>query len=185
MLTREEYIEQLEEQLDIYRELMQKSWGEVPILKPVIQNVLKVRMDFDLGDFPHEGQTFIVDPRNVETKFTPVKVAKTIVREVNSHRNLCNRCGVPTPWIYSRRFGRNDSWLGKKNYRTGLNWTQEELDMYNLPPDSLERKIHPTYSRQLDERLAKQKAAEELAHETLVKIQNPDDLDYAKELNNL
>jgi len=163
MLTREEYIEQLEEQLDIYRELMQESWGEVPILKPVIENVLKVRMDFDLGDFPHEGQSFIVEPMNIETKFTPAKIAKTIVKEVNSHRNLCNRCGVPTPWIYSRRFGRNiESWLGKKNYRTGLGWTQEELEMYDVPPDSLERKIHPVYSRQLDARLAKQKEAEEL-----------------------
>ena len=40
MLTREEYIEQLEEQLNIYRELMQESWGEVPILEPVVENVL-------------------------------------------------------------------------------------------------------------------------------------------------
>jgi len=172
MLTREEYIEQLEEQLDIYRELMKESWGEVPILKPVIENVLKVRMDFDLGDFPHEGQTFIVESKNVGTKFTPTKIAKTIVREVNSHRNLCNRCGVPTPWIQSRRFGRGAAWLGKKNYRTGLGWTQEELDMYNLPPDSLERKIHPTYSKQLDQRLVEQKAEEELVHDTLVRIQN-------------
>ena len=178
MLTREEYIEQLEEQLNIYRELMKESWGEVPILEPVIENVLKVRMDFDLGDFPHQGQTFIVEPKNVGTKFTPTKIAKHIVREVNSHRNNCNRCGVPTPWIYSRRFGGNGRWLGQRNWRTGTDFTQEELDMYDLPPDSLERKIHPTYSRQLDERLAQKKAANDridlvdygvrnLSHDTL------------------
>jgi len=180
MLTREEYIEQLEEQLDIYRELMKESWGEIPILEPVVENVLKVRMDFDLGDFPHQGQTFIVESKNVGTKFTPIKIAKNIVKEVNSHRNLCNRCGVPTPWIQSRRFGRGAAWLGKKNYRTGLDWTQEELDMYDLPPDSLERKIHPTYSRQLDKRLANEAKVsndgidfvEELVHDTLVRIQN-------------
>ena len=172
MLTREEYIEQLEEQLNIYRELMQESWGEVPILEPVVENVLKVRMDFDLGDFPHEGQTYIVEPKNVEGKFTPIKVAKNMVREVNSHRNLCNRCGVATPWIYSRRFGSYGRRVGQRNWRTGTYYTQEELDIYDLPPDSLERKIHPVYSRQLDARLAKEKAAEELAHETLVAIQN-------------
>ena len=172
MLTKEEYIEQLEEQMNMYRELMKECWGEVPILEPVVETVLKVRMDFDLGDFPHQGQTYIVEPKNVETKFTPLKVAKNIVREVNSHRNLCNRCGVPTPWIYSRRFGHGGRWLGQRNWRTGEPWNQEELDMYDLPPDALERKIHPVYSRQLDDRLARQKAAEEIAHETLVRIQN-------------
>ena len=168
MLTKEEYIEQLEEQMNMYRELMKECWGEVPILEPVVETVLKVRMDFDLGDFPHQGQTYIVEPKNVETKFTPLKVAKNIVREVNSHRNLCNRCGVATPWIYSRRFGHGGRWLGQRNWRTGEPWNQEELDMYDLPPDALERKIHPVYSRQLDDRLAKEK----LVHDTLVNIQN-------------
>ena len=168
MLTKEEYIEQLEEQMNMYRELMKECWGEVPILEPVVETVLKVRMDFDLGDFPHQGQTYIVEPKNVETKFTPLKVAKNIVREVNSHRNLCNRCGVATPWIYSRRFGHGGRWLGQRNWRTGEPWNQEELDMYDLPPDALERKIHPVYSRQLDTRLAKEK----LVHDTLVNIQN-------------
>ena len=167
MLTREEYIEQLEEQLNIYRELMQESWGEVPILEPVVEYVLKVRMDVDLGDFPHEGQTYIVEPKNIKTKFTPLKVAKNIVREVNSHRNLCNRCGVATPWIYSRRFGSYGRRVGQRNWRTGMDYTQEELDIYDLPPDALERKIPPVYSRQLDARLAKEK----LVHETLVRIQ--------------
>ena len=153
MLTREEYIEQLEEQLTIYKELMQKSWGEVPILEPVVENVLKVRMDFDLGDFPHQGQTFIVEPKNVGTRFTPTKVAKTIVREVNSHRNMCNRCGVPTPWIGSRVYGRSPDWLGKRNYLTNNLYTEEEILMYDLPPDELERKIHPVYSRYVDKRL--------------------------------
>ena len=165
MLTKDEYIEQLEEQMNMYRELMKECWGEVPILEPVVETVLKVRMDFDLGDFPHQGQTYIVEPKNVETKFTPLKVAKNIVREVNSHRNLCNRCGVPTPWIYSRRFGRNASWVGKKNYRTGEPYTQEEIDIYDLPPDSLERKIHPVYSRQLDNRLEQKKREAELIAE--------------------
>ena len=168
MLTKEEYIEQLEEQMNMYRELMKECWGEVPILEPVVETVLKVRMNFDLGDFPHQGQTYIVEPKNVETKFTPLKVAKNIVREVNSHRNLCNRCGVATPWIYSRRFGHGGRWLGQRNWRTGEPWNQEELDMYDLPPDALERKIHPVYSRQLDTRLAKEK----LVHDTLVNIQN-------------
>ena len=169
MLTKKEYIKQLEEQLDIYRELMKKSWGEVPILEPVVENVLKVRMDFDLGDFPHEGQTYIVEPKNVGTKFTPVKVAKNIVREVNSHRNLCNRCGGATPWIYSRRFGRGQAWLGKRNWSTGKGYTQEELDLYNLPPDALERIIHPVYSRQLDERLAREMEAEKNSPEAYTK----------------
>ena len=169
MLTKEEYIEQLEEQMNIYRELMKKSWGEVPILEPVVENVLKVRMDFDLGDFPHEGQTYIVEPKNVGTKFTPVKVAKNIVREVNSHRNLCNRCGVAPPWIYSRRFGSYGRKVGQRNWRTGMDYTQEELDIYNLPPDALERKIHPVYSRQLDERLAREMEAEKNSPEAYTK----------------
>ena len=152
MLTQQEYIEELEQEINMYKELMQTAWGEVPILEPKVEVVLKVTMDFDLGDFPHNGQSFIVEESKA-TKLTPAKVAKKIVQEVNHHRNACNRCGVPTPHIWSRQHGRDNLWLSRKNYKTGEPYTEEELAMYDMPPDVLERYIHPVLSRKLDTRL--------------------------------
>ena len=154
MLSQEEYSEELNLEMDMYRELMKTAWGEVPILEPKVEIVLKVSMDFDLGDFPHKGQSFIVEPGK-EQKMTPTKIAKRIVQEVNSHRNNCNRCGVATPNIWSRQHGtsvRIEAGV-TRNYRTGKPYTQEELDMYDLPPDVLERYIHPVLSRRLTKRL--------------------------------
>lgn len=152
MLTQQEYIEELEQEINMYKELMQTAWGEVPILEPKVEVVLKVSVDFDLGDFPHNGQSFIVE-ESKEAKLTPAKVAKKIVQEVNHHRNACNRCGVPTPHIWMRQHGASDRLREFKNWRTGKLYTEEELMMYDLPPDVLERYIHPVLSRRLDKRL--------------------------------
>lgn len=153
MLTQQEYIEELEQEINMYKELMQAAWGEVPILEPKVEVVLKVSMDFDLGDFPHKGQSFIVEPGK-EDKLTPIKVAKKIVQEINSHRNQCNRCGVPTPHLWSRQHGASPYLKSSRNWRTGVPYTEEELAMYDMPPDVLERYIHPVLSRRVDKRLA-------------------------------
>jgi hypothetical protein len=155
MLTQQEYIEELEQEINMYKELMQTAWGEVPILEPKVEVVLKVSMDFDLGDFPHKGQSFIVEPGK-EDKLTPVKVAKKIVQEINSHRNQCNRCGVPTPHLWSRQHGAGEYIKSgmARNYKTGVPYTEEEIAMYDMPPDVLERYIHPVLSRRIDKRLA-------------------------------
>ena len=113
-------------------------------------------MDFDLGDFPHKGQSFIVE-ESKETKLTPAKVAKKIIQEVNHHRNACNRCGVPTPHVWVRQHGAGKYLKSgqARNWRTGVPYTEEEIAMYDLPPDVLERYIHPVLSRRLDTRLRK------------------------------
>ena len=152
MLNQKEYTEELNLEMNMYKELMKTSWGEVPILEPKVEIVLKISMNFDLGDFPHQGQSFIVEPGR-EKKMSPAKIAKRIIQEVNSHRNQCNRCGVPTPHIWSRQHGMNNIYLGRKNWRTGQPWTEEELALYDLPPDVLERYIHPVLSRKLTKRL--------------------------------
>jgi len=152
VLSKKAYTVELESEMDMYKELMQQAWGEVPILEPKVEVVLKVSVDFDLGDFPHKGQSFIVESGR-EKKMSPVKIAKRIVQEVNQHRNQCDRCGVPTPHIWSRQHGKDNLWLGRKNWRTGEPYTEEELAVYDIPPDGLERKLHPGLSRQLDKRL--------------------------------
>ena len=152
MLTRKKYAEELNESMQMYIDLMQKCWGEAPELAPKVEVVLKVSMDFDLGDFPHQGQVFYVSPGKAD-KLTPSKVAKKIVQEINQHRNACDRCGVPVPHIWNRRHGVSSSFVGRKNWRTGLPWTEEDIMMYDLPPDNLERTLHPGLSRQLDKRL--------------------------------
>jgi hypothetical protein len=152
MLSRKQYELELDAVMNMYKELMKEAWGEVPILEPKVEVVLKVSMDFDLGDFPHKGQSFIVEPGR-EKKMTPAKIATRIVQEINGHRNSCNRCGVPTPNIWSRQHGRDNMWLSRKNYKTGEPYTEEELAMYDIPPDVLERKIHPRLSGNLDRRL--------------------------------
>ena len=47
-----------------------------------------------------------------------------------------------------------------KNWRTGMPYTQEELDLYDIPPDVLERYIHPVLSRRLTKRLGAKVEAE-------------------------
>ena len=175
MLTQKEYIAELEQEINMYKELMQTAWGEVPILEPKVEVVLKVSMDFDLGDFPHKGQSFIVEPGK-EMKFSPAKVAKKIVQEINGHRNSCNRCGVPTPNIWMRQYGiSNRVRIGQTvNYRTKLPYTEEDVMMYDLPPDILERYIHPVLSRRLDKRLVVKEEAEKNSTE---------EVDYKKEMD--
>ena len=47
------------------------------------------------------------------------------------------------------------------NYKTREKYTQEDVDIYDLPPDVLEQKLHPIYSSRLRRRLAyKAKEAE-------------------------
>jgi len=170
MLSHEEYSEELNLEMDMYKELMKTAWGEVPILEPRVEVVLKVSMAFDLGDFPHKGQSFIVEPGK-EKKLTPSKVAKKIIQEVNSHRNHCDRCGVATPNIWMRQHGYSSRVIvgESKNWRTGMPYTQEDLDLYDLPPDVLERYIHPVLSRKLDKRLVAKKEAEKNSPEAYTK----------------
>jgi hypothetical protein len=175
MLTQEEYIAELGQEMDMYKELMKTAWGEVPILEPKVEIVLKVSIDFDLGDFPHKGQSFIVEAGK-EKKLAPAKVAKKMIQEVNSHRNRCDRCGVPTPNIWSRQWGYSSRVEAgvTKNWRTGVPYTQEELDMYDIPPDILERYIHPVLSRRLDKRLVVKEEAGKNSTE---------EVDYKKEMD--
>jgi len=159
MLTRKKYADELNEEMKTYIDLMKKCWGDAPELEPKVEVILKVSMDFDLGDFPHKGQAFYVTP-DKEDKLAPDKVAKKIVQEINSHRNACNRCGVPTPHIWSRQYGQSTRLIGHKNYRTGLLYTEEDLMLYDVPPDELERKLHPMISNRVAKRLREKAEAE-------------------------
>ena len=172
MLTRKKYAEELDESMQMYIDLMKKCWGNAPELEPKVEVVLKVSMDFDLGDFPHKGQAFYVTP-DKEDKLAPDKVAKKIVQEINSHRNHCDGCGVPVPHIWSRQHTPSSRLIGRKNYRTGLTYTEEDLMMYDLPPDELERKLHPMISNRVDKRLVAKAEAEKNSPEA-----------YDKEMNN-
>jgi len=168
MLTRKKYEEELNESMQMYIDLMKKCWGEAPELEPKVEVVLKVSMDFDLGDFPHKGQSFIVEPGR-EEKMSPGKIAKRIVQEINSHRNACNRCGVPTPHLWTRQHGLgNHVQAGiSRNWRTGMSYTENEIAMYDLPPDELERKLHPMLSSKLNKRLRQKEEAEKNSTEKI------------------
>ena len=161
MLNRKKYADALDESMQMYVDLMKKCWGEAPELEPKVEVVLKVSMDFDLGDFPHQGQVFYISP-DKEVKLAPDKVAKKIVQEINSHRNHCNRCGVPVPHVYSRQYGVNERIKAGtvRNWRTGQMYTEEEILAYDIPSDELERTLHPVLSRKLDKRLVDKRNAE-------------------------
>jgi len=58
VLSRRKYEQELESEMVMWTDLMKKCWGEAPELEPKVEVVLKVSMDFDLGDFPHKGQAF-------------------------------------------------------------------------------------------------------------------------------
>ena len=70
MLDRETYSDKLDSEMNTWADLMQSAWGEVPILEPKVEEALKVSINFDLGDFPHKGQTFFVTLDKAE-KLTP------------------------------------------------------------------------------------------------------------------
>ena len=171
MLHRKQYADKLDESMEMYIDLMKRCWGEAPELEPKVEVVLKVSMDFDLGDFPHKGQVFYVSPDKA-TKLAPDKVAMKIVQEINSHRNHCNRCGVPTPHLWSRQYGVGERIREYNNWRTGKPYTEEEIMMYDLPPDELERKLHPVLSRRLDKRLAEKAEREKNSPEAYDKEMN-------------
>ena len=171
MLTRKKYADELDESMQMYIDLMKKCWGDAPELEPKVEVVLKVSMDFDLGDFPHKGQAFYVSP-DKEDKLAPDKVAKKIVQEINSHRNHCNRCGVPVPHVWSRQHGMPSRYLGMKNWRTGELYTEEDLMLYDIPPDELERKLHPMLSNRLAKRLKAKAEAEKNSPEAYDKEMN-------------
>ena len=58
------------------------------------------------------------------------------------------------------------------NWRTGKPYTEEEIMMYDLPPDELERKLHPVLSRRLDKRLAEKAEREKNSPEAYDKEMN-------------
>jgi hypothetical protein len=171
VLSKKAYTVALDAEMNTWLDLMKKCWGEAPELEPKVEVVLKVSMDFDLGDFPHKGQEFYVSADKFK-KLAPDKVAKKIVQEINSHRNSCDRCGVPTPHIWNRQHGIGHRWMGKINYRTRQPYTEEELAIYDLPPDELERKLHPMLSSKLDKRLRQKAEAEKNNPETYNKEMN-------------
>ena len=173
MLNRKKYADALDESMQMYVDLMKKCWGEAPELEPKVEVVLKVSMDFDLGDFPHQGQVFYISP-DKEVKLAPDKIAKKIVQEINSHRNHCNRCGVPVPHVWSRQHGASEYLKSGKarNWRTGTTYTWAEIEAYDMPPDELERVLHPMISRRIDKRLREKAEAEKNSPEAYDKEMN-------------
>ena len=173
MLNRKKYADALDESMQMYIDLMKKCWGEAPELEPKVEVVLKVSMDFDLGDFPHQGQVFYISP-DKEVKLAPDKIAKKIVQEINSHRIDCNRCGVPVPHVWSRQHGASEYLKSGKarNWRTGTTYTWAEIEAYDMPPDELERVLHPMISRRIDKRLREKAEAEKNSPEAYDKEMN-------------
>ena len=91
------------EQLAQVNEVCTEAWGQSPDLEPSVIPAMLVRCNFDLGDFPHKGKSLLVHADNARRR-TPAHAAREIMREVLTHRNFCNRCGVPVKHVRLRAF---------------------------------------------------------------------------------
>ena len=144
-LDKTEYTQALNTELSKWCLLMEEHWGQAPLLEPIVKPALLVEVSFDLGDFPHKGQTFIVHEDNWNRR-NPAKVGRDIVKEIASHRNLCDRCGNHVPSLYTRASlsGRTFDSYNAKPYG----------DLLNTPADEVERKLFPVLSKRLDKIIA-------------------------------
>ena len=135
----EQYRAELLEKLDELNRICEEAWGMAPDLEPRVEPAIAVTCDFDLGDFPHKGKNIMVHPGNIG-KRGPGGTAREIMREVVSHRNLCNRCGVPVKHIrYRTRLAERET---REQGKTDL----EELQ----PPDRPEELLFPKQAKRLN-----------------------------------
>ena len=63
-LTEAEFQERLNEKLKELTGFCAEHWGQAPELEARVIPAIKVTCDFDLGDFPHRGRSFLVHAGN-------------------------------------------------------------------------------------------------------------------------
>lgn len=129
-----------------------------------LEESLAVSVDFEIVGFAHDGQTVHITSDNLHRR-TPSQVARTFAGEVCSHRNTCKECGNGIPPITSRSYTWG-YWHAAQGMvpddKTGqyVKGTPEQVKEYrarfDLPPDPVEKLLHPVQSRKLVERLQKE-----------------------------
>ena len=146
LATPEQYRRELQDNLDALSKMCAGSWGQAPALEPTVSPALYVSCDFDLGDFPHKGQKILVHEGNLGRR-PPEKVAREIMREVLSHRNTCDRCGIDTPPIYQRTTeAERRAGIGNQ---TGTRYRDTKEPGPIQPPDPPEELLFPKKSKRL------------------------------------
>ena len=150
LATPEQYRRELQDNLDALSKVCAESWGQAPELEPTVSPALYVNCDFDLGDFPHKGQKILVHDGNIRRR-PPEKVAREIMREVLSHRNTCDRCGVDTPPIHHRTI-EAERRAGTGN-QTSTRYRDNTEPSPIQPPDPPEELLFPKESKRLKQAL--------------------------------
>ncbi len=159
------YRQRLQAKLDEYLALMKEHWGFRPDIRVHLTNDVVARADFNLKGFAHQGRRIQIKAEHAEGRHNPEKTARQIAQELVLHRNTCDRCGENIPPLWQRAssgdpaYGRN-LWIwftdadGQMRSRPAR---PEELALFDLPPDPVERALMPGLARRLERRL-KEKA---------------------------
>lgn len=150
-LTPEEFQEKLNTKLKELAELCAEHWGDAPELETHVAPAMRVGCDFDLGDFPHQGRTFIIHEGNARRR-TPERVALEIMREVASHRNECNRCGLGIPAIFRRVHAAEYALKQQMGDARQAIYLEREPNHFT-PADIPERHLFPALAKRLDRAL--------------------------------
>ena len=159
MLTETEFQEQLNDKLRELAELCQEHWGDAPELDARVVPAMKVSCNFDLGDFPHRGRSFLIHQGNSGRR-TPERIALEIMREVADHRNRCDRCGLGIPGI-QQRMHRAEQLVCERDHPAkparepfGQLLARAERENYLTPPDIPEQMLFPVNARRLEAAIA-------------------------------
>lgn len=150
-ITPEEFQERLNAKLKDLTDFCAEYWGDAPELEATAVPAIKVACNFDLGDFPHKGQGFLIHAGNLARR-TPEKIAVEIMQEVCNHRNQCGRCGLGIPGLPTR--------LGTLEYEIRCIEEKGEpmvrgVERNLIPADEPERMLFPRYAKRMDLALAK------------------------------
>ena len=151
-LTHDQYQTQLQAKLNELVAFCAQHWGDAPELEVTVTPALMVRCNFDLGDFPHKGRSFLIHAQN-ESRRSPDKIATEIMAEVASHRNQCNRCGLGVPDMPYRAFAAKqfaEQLRNNDNIDVLMHYAKYQP---LTPADEPERKLFPLKARKLDEHI--------------------------------
>ena len=150
-----------QQELDVWLDKAEATWG----VRPVVDiGDVKVTLAFDIGAFPHKGQTVSLSE--------PKVAAKRVMAEITSHYTGCQDCGAGVPSLWFRRryldgiaahhgLPAPQSWHIRIPTEAPSVWQGKELGtvIYSWasvlrPPDAMEQATHPVWARQVDKLLS-------------------------------
>jgi hypothetical protein len=164
----EQVLAEVKREIALWLDLCERTWDYRPALafsSYASTKCVIIKVEFNIKGFSHKGQRMYVNRRSYRTWRSPKHLAREIIAEISQHRNTCMDCGEGIANIHTRVQG-GWHWDGQPaGFVLGYDRSPRGrlvriyLDT-EVPPDSVEEKLHPVLSRKLKTRLSTPAAAE-------------------------